>query len=388
MKKVKSHLKLSLAIVCMGIGLYGPIKDVRSQIPTTTISEGVQIPDFSQLTFSNLPPLPSSGSVPQQPLNVIESLGYDPSRLWNAGDAVANVVSLGDFQEAFRLQEFQLDQILGITGFIGDQFSLADAGFLQTQSIADVVGAIGLENFTPSQIAPLGDLLSASGVSGVIGNETFGELLNNPQVANILQTLELGQIDLSQYGLDAIPGLSSTQLSQFPGWQGALISQVPGLSDVPFDQFPNAINLPFTIPIAKFDVPYGTAEAQRIDTVTGSYQEGFAVPCNQSSCAYLELTDAISLGPLASMHGKQWIAGASQQVQGGTGYCSGTEPTGRHPFGASFKVVLENVVESEGRGDFYAYFSLDCGFGSRTPYIFPLFPLPSVYEKDNLIIGF
>ena len=386
MRKLQSQLKIALSLLGTCVCLCGPVKSVRSQVPTTTISEGAQVPDFSQFTFSGLT-FPRPGSVPQQPPNVIAALGYDPSRSWNAGDPVADVVTLGDFQESFRLQDLRLDEISAKNGISTSQYSLADAKFLEKQSVDNVVRANGLENYTPNQVAPLRDVLVSSGAR-ISGNETFGELQSNPQTAKILQTAQLGQIDLSQYGWDSIPNFTSTQLSRYPGWEKTFISQVPGLDQVPFDQFPNAINLPFTIPIAKLDMPYGTAEANRTNTITGSYQEGFAVPCNQSSCAYLELTDAVSLGPLSPMHGKQWIAGTSQRVQGGSGYCSGTEPTGRHPFGPAFKVVLEEVNESEGRADFYAYFSLDCGFGSRTPYIFPLFPLPSVYEKDNLIIGF
>jgi murein DD-endopeptidase MepM/ murein hydrolase activator NlpD len=151
--------------------------------------------------------------------------------------------------------------------------------------------------------------------------------------------------------------------------------------------------------LGKIDVVYGEKEARRINTVSGSYQEGFNVPCEKDSCAYIELTDAMDVGlDLASLHGKQWISGNSQIVEGGFGplkYANvipspGKEPTGRNVFGEFFKVVLTDTDESEGKAEFGLYFRYCMyifGYRTCTPYFIGPFPWFSHHEKDTIILG-
>lgn len=394
LRKRNHYLAVAALSLFMGLGGYQGT-GVNSQMLSAAAQEAPAF-DWSRVSFAQFPPLFDSGSTPQFPPDVVQALGYDPSRAWNAGDSIADVIKLGDVQDAFGLEQFRLDQIAGIAGFDLNQLNLGNVGFLPQQSIADVVSAARLGNLTPSQVAPLGDLLGGTGF-GSLGNQTFGNLLSDPQTAGVLQSLQLGQLDLSQYGFSSIPGLGGTQLSQFSGWQGFAISQVPGLANVPLGQFPNPVASSFTMPWALVDVTYGPAEANRLNIVTGSHQGGpfTPIPCAQPSCAYLELTDFGGSVPslLGSVHGKQWISGKSQKVPGGEGAkCFGIlgaeEPTGRHPLGRAFKLVLEEVTESEGKGDLAIYFRISCGQFGKTPYVIGPVPVGSVYEKRGILLGF
>lgn len=105
------------------------------------------------------------------------------------------------------------------------------------------------------------------------------------------------------------------------------------------------------IPLAQVDVVFSNAEGSVNHSISGSYQEGFNVPCIRN-CAHIELG--------APYTGAQWISGLSQQVRGGYGVLgtlnNGLEPTGRHPFGPAFKVVLLNTDEATGTATMGLYF--------------------------------
>ena len=133
------------------------------------------------------------------------------------------------------------------------------------------------------------------------------------------------------------------------------------------------------------DIAYGTAESHRQNTITGSYQEGFEVDCEED-CAYAELGNW--------SYGKQWISGKYQNVRGGFGVLGmvngGREPTGRHPFGNLFKVVVWDTNESEGLVDTALFlrscqrFPIDLGC---TPYFIGPVPFLSYHEKDTMFVG-
>ena len=73
-------------------------------------------------------------------------------------------------------------------------------------------------------------------------------------------------------------------------------------------------------------------------------------------------------------------------MPGGSGCLAGQEPTGRHPFGQGFKVVLTDTDEASGLAEFGIYFrfSLFCG---TSPYIIGPFPWISQHEKDIIFLG-
>ncbi len=117
-------------------------------------------------------------------------------------------------------------------------------------------------------------------------------------------------------------------------------------------------------------------------SIVGSDKEGFNVYCPQN-CPHIEFSQPSWLA------GSQWITGNTFEVKGGKGILGtvngGKEPAGRHPFGASFKVVLWDVDEAGGRGDMAIFFrfcvkknfvNLGC-----TPYFIGPIPFFPVHEK-------
>ena len=87
------------------------------------------------------------------------------------------------------------------------------------------------------------------------------------------------------------------------------------------------------------------------------------------------------------IYGKQWISGKYQKVKGGSGILGelndGLEPTGRHPFGKAFKVVVWEVTESEGSFE-TALFFRTCGGGllGCSPYFIGPVPFLTFHETD------
>lgn len=377
-----------------------PGLEAQSSLPTAELG-GAIIPDWSQITFSTLPPVQSNGAF-QASEDIATALGYNPSRSWQSGDSMAQVLSLGDVQDAFGLEQFSLETIAGITGLDLGRVSLENLGPAEWQSAASLVQAIpGLGQFPVEQVAPVFDLLSAHGIEVPFG-ETLGAIAADP----VAGALQLADIDLSRYGLDAIPGLENVQLGNLANWQEALISEIPGLSEVPFSEFVAPL-LNGEWVIGMVDVVYGEQEADRVNVISGGLhteqqrQPQFTqVPCEQDSCAHIELADPLGLSQVTAgagfgLLGKQWISGNSQTVKGGFGPLAlvngGNEPTGRHPFGNTFKVVLETVDEATGRADFSIYFRI-CKHipfigKSCTPYFIGPFPWLTHYEEDPIFLG-
>ena len=355
--------------------------------------------DWREVTFNNLPAYRTPGSI-RIPPEVADRFGYEPERRWFAGDRVADIATLGDFDEAFRLGSLTPENIARLSGNNLLDYRLSDLEFLNEQNIDSIVQAVGLEQFSPADIEPFRELLGRR-LGSVDLSKTFAELSLDSRVSQILENTVLGELDLSQFSLSSIRGIEQTALRRFDQWQEANISSIWVLGDISFDQlsqanFPNssAANAADN-PVALIDVAYGSKETDRINTITGGYNVGFNYPC-ESPCAYLELTNIVpqlNASPVFSNHGRQWISGKDQKVDGGSGICKavggGREPTGRHPFGPAFKVVLEDVVESQGTGTFRFYTRIDCDFpgGGKTPYVFPI-PIEIEFaEKDFLFIG-
>lgn len=134
--------------------------------------------------------------------------------------------------------------------------------------------------------------------------------------------------------------------------------------------------------LGRADIVFGNAEGDLQRTISGSYREGFAVPCWQD-CAHIELG--------APYTGLRWISGLSQQVQGGHGFLrslnNGWEPTGRHPFGSSVKVVLLETDETSGTANMGLYFRtcirkpIDLGC---SPYFIGPLPWLTISEQSFL----
>ncbi|HAZ48542.1 MAG TPA: hypothetical protein DDW76_34735 [Cyanobacteria bacterium UBA11369] len=351
--------------------------------PATTQVEGVELPDLGQITFSTLPAIAESGSFSVPP-EVAEALGYDPSRSWSAGQTAEEYLKLGDFQESFQLQKYNLETLAAMGGTSAETAKLSDFELLNRQTIGDLVTAVPeLANRQISEVSPIADLLSQSVGNAFDPTQTLGFVAQKAELAQ----LSLGGIDLTIYDLNSIPGLKFAPLETFREWQNTLLKGVPGLKDIPWSQFLNPVTL--SGGVGKVDVVLGSAEKNRAYTISGSYKEGFQVPCLQESCPHIEMAG------LPLLKGRQWISGKAQKVKGGHGILGmvngGKEPTGRHPFGNAFKVVLTAAKEAEAKAEFGLYFRF-CAktkfvdFGC-TPYVIGPIPWIPAKEKDWIFLG-
>jgi len=349
-----------------------PVPVIQDQILGTK-------PDWVQITLRTLPAVLESGSF-EAPADLIRLLGYDPSRVWQAGQTADQYMQLGDFQESFQLQQFSLYEIAALVGLDWPALRLADFALVAWQTLGDLVQAVpDLANRPVESVAPIADLLK-------------GEVDPQTAIAEVLQvealaSLSLGDLNLEQYGLADIPGLMEAPLESFRDWQQSIINQVPGLADVPFANFPNPI-VEQGVVVGQVDVVFGPAEGNRTNTISGSYVEGFNVPC-EADCAHLEI------GQPTLVEGTQWVSGKYQQVRGGRGALaaanSGVEPTGRHPFGNAFKVAVLDTDESSGTAETGLYFRMcvrnlfvDLGC---TPYFIGPIPWLPVQEEGMIFLG-
>lgn len=333
------------------------------------------------ITFSTMPPTEESGSIEIPDLGNIE---------WLAGQTPDEYLRLGTFYDSFNIQLLNYEAIANLSGIDTSSLTLADINLFSSQNLGGLVSAIPeLGKWQVYQVPIFQDLLS-----GMYSDDTPWDELTLAQVVNQegLGGLALSNLNLSQYGLDAIPGLLQSPLARLEGWEESVIGQIPGLRDVPFTAFSGAPSGAGYV--ALFDVPYGEKEGQRLNTITGSNKEGFEVPCDQDSCSYIELSGPPWLNAEA-LHGKQWIKGGpesdAQMVRGGSGILgmvnNGMEPTGRHPYGRGFKVVLRSTNESEGSAKFALYFRYCKDLAGCTPYIIGPIPWFSNHEDDIIFVG-
>lgn len=107
-------------------------------------------------SFRHLGSVSSSGSFQAHP-DVIEFLGYDPSRSWQAGDRPEDIFQFGDIK-AYGLAEYSLEQLN--PGIDVGSLPLSDLRILKKQTIADLVEAIpDLGEKKVREIPPLKDNL-------------------------------------------------------------------------------------------------------------------------------------------------------------------------------------------------------------------------------------
>lgn len=338
--------------------------DVKA-LPTQTYTNGeqqVQVPDWSEIDFSQLPPIQDSGYI-NLSASIVEQLGYNPSRSWEAGDAVEEFLMLGDMRQAFRLEELSLQHIIERTGYSMESFTLSDFGVIKKQTLPSLTEAIPeLANIQAGEIEPIKDLLQEAGVVGsILGgesvlNETIGEVVE--RYSDPLKDLTFGEIDLAKYDLTSIPALKQTAIKEFKAWAGSFIEEIPLLNQVPFSQFPKSLETGLDL-VGRVDVVWGQSEHGNPDIGADYYVSGSGgesgetepVPCKGGApCAYLELTDffGVDLGIIGvgAVKGKRWASGATQEVEGGFGVLGnvngGKEPAGRLvflPLGLSREII-------------------------------------------------
>jgi hypothetical protein len=371
---------LGLSLLLSGTLLVIRSSAVTSSIPTTTLN-GAQVPDWNQITFDSLPGIASSGNF-QANSQIIQQLGYNPSRQWNQGQKPSSFLSLGDFQDTFKLQNLDLAQITKASGINTLSASLDKFGIMSKQSLDSLKKAVpNLGDFPVEQVLPVKDLITQS-VGSFDATKTLNQLLaQSPQLGDI----SLANLDLSKYKVADIPNLDITQLGAFKDWQSVKIQDIPGLAKVPFSNFPDSPQINGQT-VGTVDVVFGAAEHSRNRSISGSNKEGFGVPCDKG-CGHIELSGGAILG-------RQWASGKYQEVKGGQGILGavngGKEPTGRHPFGEAFKVAIWDVSETNGTASMAMFFRI-CSRGTIdlgcTPYFLGPVPLMTFHEGDAIFLG-
>ncbi|MBD2729636.1 leucine-rich repeat domain-containing protein [Nostoc sp. FACHB-892] len=347
-----------------------------AQVPFVSSNNGL-IPDWSKMKFQDMI-VSESGNV------TYPTDRGNQTRTWQAGQSIGDFMELGDFEDAnLNIEKLTLSTISQALAIDLDSLKLDDFGIIKTQTLSDLVKAIPeLANQSANSVAPIADFLRQMGIST---NQRIGNVANYYNLDNIT----LGnEIDLSKYKLTSIPGIENSSFDEFANWQDTLISDIPGLKDLSWNNFPNVPEPDLSF-VGQVDLPLGDIEANRIRSISGSYQEGFNVPCNQNNCVHFEASG------FGQTTGAQWISGKVQKVKGGYGILAvangGLEPTGRHPFGKSFKQVVWDIDESSGSVNTAMFFRFckTIPFVGRTctPYFIGPVPFINYHEKDPVIFG-
>ncbi len=377
-----------------------------------TNKEGEQIltPDFGSLTFGKLPPIEEAGWI-DIPKEFIKRLGYDPSRVWGELANVADVVKLGDIEDALGVGKFSLDAIAKLTQLDLEKVALsAVKEIVGQQTIGDLVKAIpNLGGLDVGQVKPIADLLGQ--VGGGDWNEKIITLVQN----EALVKLPIGKyLDLSKYGIDSIPGLLNSPLESFKAWGQSSITGVLGelgLASVPFASFPIPL-LNGAIKVGKVDLIWGAKEHGDSNVPPDLYISGAVkdksdlttpVPCTADKpCPYIELTDAINPSKandkvgdaFKSLHGKRWVVGGNNGMKVKEGYGplknlnGGWGAAGITVFGADFgKIALTSTDESTGRAKFSLYLracaKIPLVGKSCSPYFIGPIPFPFLNTKEK-----
>src|SRR5579883_661751 len=351
-----------------------------AEVPVVNSGSGF-IPDWSRIKFRDMI-MSSDGTV------TYPTTQGNETRTWKAGQNIGEFMKLGDFEEAgFNIEKLNLSSIaqsLGLGKDLGT-LKLSDFGVIKTHTVENLVKAIpNLSNLQITSVKPISDLFNRLGIStgGTIGNavQQYQQQLSSIPIDKVL--------NLSEYQLASIPGIENASIDKFANWQDTIINEIPGLTDLPWSQFPS-LPQPDLSFIGQVDLPLGEKEANRVRTISGSYQQGFNVPCHQNKCSHMEMSG------YGAITGVQWISGKDQQVKGGFGLLQavngGREPTGRHPFGSSFKQVVWEIDESTGtvKTAMFFRFCKTITFSGRTctPYFIGPIPFIDYHEKDPIILG-
>jgi hypothetical protein len=372
---------LGLSLVLSGSWLVFKAQAATPLIPTTTLN-GAQVPDWSRITFDSLPAISSTGHF-QADASTTNQLGYDPSRQWSAGQEPESFLSLGDFQDSFQLQNLSLDTIAAASGIDTQSATLDSFGVMVHQSLDSLMQAVpSLGDFPIDQVPAVREMIAQS-VGSFDSTQTISQLLSqSPQLGD----LSFASLDLSQYTVQSIPNLGASPLGAFQDWQQVTIEAIPGLEQVPFSDFSSAPTADGQT-VGKVDVVFGAAEKSRSKSISGSKEQGFGVPC-EKGCGHIELSGGAVLG-------RQWVSGKYQAVKGGHGILAsvngGKEPTGRHPFGDAFKLVITDISEPQATATLAMFFRF-CGRNGPvdlgcTPYFIGPMPFMTLKENDPIFLG-
>jgi hypothetical protein len=309
-----------------------PQSDLQSAVPAYLDGNQATL-DWSTYSLSSIPALPN-------------------------GQTVASTLKLVEFPAAGELSLSQLapdttiGNISGLQGITVGQLTQGISG-LTDQKAGNAPSILKMAENYGSKIG--------SKVVDRYADMAVGELFK--QLPGF-DKASLGQFSglLKDDPLSAIPGLGETALNKIPGLDQVSLNKIPGLDKLPLSQIMDVAKYS---PVAILDQTWGKNESKSLfKPISGSEQAGWEVPCNQSNCSYIELSDYRGSLDALPYHGARWIKGGpniangEQMVKGGSGALGetfdGKEPTGR-PFGKDLKIVLTDVVESSGTATFSLY---------------------------------
>jgi hypothetical protein len=389
----------ALAISSAAIAIFNPDFTTAQSLPMSTQpignAQSVMIPDFTQISFENLPKIQVTAQLQQQLSQLLS-----PSALTNL--AIGSFVSpdryltVGSLQ-SLGLEQMSLQAIASRAGVSLGNVSLGQLGELTSQqTINSLLQSLpDLRDRSMSQVQPFLDLVTqksgSANLSGEMSALTVGQLVNTfPDLGN-LSLSSLGD-RLNSYSLESISGFAQLPLSNIQGASGVVLSDLnaTGLGKLSLSQFPNAPALLPNVRFGMVDIALGNREKNRINPISGGVTEsGFqAVGCDgNTDCPHIEVTDFAG----GYYTGKQWMT-ASQQVPDGYGFLGGLfgnrGPAGNHPFGDAFRVTIESLDEATGTITLGLRFRwcqrswfVDLGC---TPYITPPLPLVVLQEKSTI----
>jgi hypothetical protein len=370
------HSFIKYGVLNQVIGLMIP--KVSAAVPTVNSPKGF-MPNWSLLKFSDMI-ISENGKItyPGKKGNEI--------RVWNAGQSIAEFMELGDFETPeLGIEKLSLAKIANAQGINLNKLRLSDLELTQWQTLPDLVKAVpGLGSKSVSSVKPIQDFLKKLGIST---NNTIGKTASIHNVK--LKNVQLSKvINLKNYSLTSVPNIENASIKNFANWQDSKIKGVPGLENLTWNNFPGILSLNLSM-VGKVDLVLRDIEANRNRSISGSYQQGFNVPCLQTNCAHAEMSG------IGQITGMQWISGKVQKVSGGFGILKslngGKEPTGRNPFGSAFKQVVWDINEAEGSMQTAMFFRIckTIPFAGRTcsPYFIGPVPFIKYREKDPIIFG-
>jgi len=367
------HSFIKYGVLNQVVGLIIP--KVSAAVPTINSQYGF-MPDWSRLKFRDMI-IAEDGSV------TYPGARGNETRTWRAGQSIADFMELGDFETPeLGIEKLNISTIAKPQGINLNKLKLSDFELTKWQTLPNLVKAVpGLSNRSVSSVKPISDFLRRFGITGgTIGNASRHQRVRNAQLGKV--------INLNNYFLTSVPNIQNVSINRFANWQDSKINGVPGLENLTWNNFPGLLSLNLSM-VGKVDLVLRDIEANRNRSISGSYQQGFNVPCLQTNCAHAEMSG------IGQITGMQWISGKVQKVSGGFGILkslnAGKEPTGRNPFGSAFKQVIWDINEAEGSMQTTMFFRIckTLPFAGRTcsPYFIGPVPFIKYREKDPIIFG-
>lgn len=356
--------------------------------PGAALAQVTAVEDFPaavlDTTFNQMPPYKEGGSIPSVDDETFQTLGYDPGRIWQAGDLPSEVVRVGDIESGLGAEELLLYQIAQMSGLSLDELLIGELTFLQGITLEQFLKDVPfLEDWPVNEIPLLAEISSV-----FTGEDTLGQIVKaNAELAQRGVTEILGELPVS-----AIPNLSRAALGDFDGIGGQVIANVPGLGDIKLGSFPIPVSAPSLNVFPMQDIAFGEREyfgdkptPNPVSGGTNGSKNWEPIACS-GGCPHIELHES-------GWEGANWMTKA-HRVKDGYGFLGGLiDEAGAHrlPFGKSFALQLTNTDEKTGTAEWglafrvcFSGFFVDLGC---TAYFMEV-PLGiETAEGDNVLAG-